>query len=445
MGTPNARQEEFLEVVREQGHNRVLYGGARGPGKSWGLRRALVERCLTYPMSSHILLRRSFPELRANHINRFLVELPHGSYTYNSSEHMFRFPNGSRIVLGFVKNDVDLTRYQGHEYDTIAIDEGTMWREWWFDQLAATNRTTKPKIRPLMLMGANPGGIGHVWVKRRWVDREFEEQENPAEYTFIAGRVYDNTILMLTDPGYVSNLEAIKDPMLRRAWLDGDWDVFSGQYFSELRRDVHGYRGLTPVLEEHVKGFRTGQIFRMGDYGLTSPSAIYWAVVDTQGEVWIYRELYEAGLVYSALAKRIRELTPESERVSYTVFDPSIFGKERGTGVVGAEQMSNNGVSVIAGDNNRIEGWRLMQEYIGAGRIHVHLDGCPKFWSTVPALIHDERNVEDLDTDGEDHSADAVRYGLMSRPRRGVEPKKQPDRMSSAGLLERARRQRKAA
>ena len=433
LGTPNPRQKEFLDIVRKQSHRRIFYGGARGPGKSWAMRRAMVERRVNHPGSRGLILRRTYEEAWGNHIWKLLQELPKDSYVYNGSQHAFLFDNGSRLEIGYCKTDKDVLRYQGQEYDDLAIDEITQFQEVWFDALTASVRSTRGDLVPLMMVAGNPGGIGHAWVKRRWIDRDYQGKEKPEDYVAILGHVYDNTVLMETDPDYLATLESLPDD-LRRAWLEGDWDVFAGQFFHELRRDIHGFTGDIPE----------GWTFRCLDYGESAPSAVYWCRVDYDGHIWVYRELYGKGMRYTALADKIKEMT--DEEIRYTVGSPDIFAKSKGTGEVGAETLTRRGVPVVRADDNRIEGWRHMREFVipEAPRLHVHTDNCRNWWRTVPTQIYDEHRTEDMDPDGEDHAAEATRYGLMSRPRPADAPREPKLPYSCAlSVLARARRRRR--
>lgn len=417
IGSPASEpQREFIEAVHSAKHNRLGYGGARGGGKSWALRRALVERRLTYPGSRGLVLRRTYEELYGNHILPLLKALPQDSYSYNASQHRLTFSNGSIQEFGYCRNDQDVLRYHGQEFDDIAVDELEQWQESWFDGLSGSCRTTRKDLRPLMIASFMPGGIGHGWVRRRWVDREFLDNEDAAEYLFVRARVYDNPVLVEADPDYVKTLEALPDDM-RRAWLDGDFDVFAGQYFRELRREVHGFDGEPPM----------GWTFRCLDYGEQSPSAVYWCRVDKDAVVWVYRELYGPGYSYSDLATKMVELSvnPDGtpEQIRYTVTPPDLWAKrlnQYGSGstqpVSGAEIMARHGVPSIIANNDRIDGWRRVREFLKyPPKLMIHTENCPHFWRTVPALIHDEHNGEDVDTDGEDHAGDAVRYGLSTR------------------------------
>ncbi|MEN6358151.1 MAG: phage terminase large subunit [Armatimonadota bacterium] len=413
-----------------------FYGGARGGGKSWAIRYCMLMLLLMFPGTVGLIVRRTYEELKQNHIFPLLAKLPKWAYRYNNQEHTLYLFNGSRLILGYCKTDSDVLRYQGNEYDFIAIDELTQWQEFWFNCLRASLRSVKVGVKTMMLMSGNPGGIGHMWVKRLWIDRNFSKREKPEQYVFVPAKVYDNPALMKNDPEYVANLEGIADENLRRAWLDGDWDIFAGQYFHELRRDIHGF---------HIEDLPAGWTFRCMDYGESAPSAVYWVRVDFDGDLWLYKELYGSGYKYSDLAEKIKEMT--DEEIRYTVVSPDIFAKSKGTGVVGSEVLAQNGVPVVAADNNRIEGWRNMREWLGdpndlerkRAKLHVCVDTCPEWWRTVPAQIYDEHKVEDMDGDGEDHAAEATRYGVQSRPRPDRRVIEKVDPLSASAILEEMR------
>ena len=226
-GVPNPRQKEFFASRAKY----TAYGGARGGGKSWALRRKLVGLCLNYPGIRCLLIRRTLGELKSNHVVPLLKE--YGEFIeYSEGEKAIIFPGGSRIFLGYCSSDRDILRYQGQEYDVIAIDEATQLSEYQFSCFKASLRGVNdfPKR---MYLTCNPGGIGHAWVKRLFIDRNFRETEDPLEYRFIPALVYDNEALLRTDPSYVEQLRALPQ-RLRDAWLNGRWDVFEGQFFYQL-------------------------------------------------------------------------------------------------------------------------------------------------------------------------------------------------------------------
>ena len=233
--TPNPRQQAFF---RAEAAN-IAYGGARGGGKSWAMRRKLVLLAMRYPGLKLLLLRRTLPELRANHILPLQRELA-GYAAWSGAERAFRFPNGSRLVMGYCDSDSDCAQYQGQEYEVIGFEEATNFEPDWLTFIATCLRTTRTDFAPRIYYTCNPGGPGHAYIKRLFIDRAFHDGEDPADYVFIPAKVYDNQVLMQRDPGYLKRLEALP-PARRRAHLEGDWNVYEGQVFAEWRDDPAHY------------------------------------------------------------------------------------------------------------------------------------------------------------------------------------------------------------
>lgn len=409
-GVPNPRQKEFF--LADARH--IAYGGARGGGKSWAMRRKMVLRRLKYPGSTGLLLRRTYPELYQNHVLPLLQELK-GLAEYNHQHREFRFINGSRLQLGYCDKETDVLRYQGQEFDDVGLEEATHFTEYQMQFLTTCNRTTRTDLKPRMYYTANPGGVGHAWFKRLFIDRDYRESENPDDYVFIPARVYDNPVLMKNNPEYVKTLEALPDD-LRRAFLEGDWDVFAGQVFREFRREKHVVQPFE--IPPHWKRFRSI------DWGYNDPCAVYWHAVGPDGRVFTYRELYIRETLPLEVAQKIVELS-QGEKIAYTVASPDMWHK-RGTargGMQGesvAETFAMHGVPCTRADDDRLQGWQRMHEYLAEAP-----DGLP-YWQifetctnlirTLPALVYDDHRVEDVSDECEDHAAESCRYALMSRP-----------------------------
>ncbi len=200
---PNERQREFF--LSTAAH--TAYGGARGGGKSFAMRRKLVMLAMRHRDLRLLLLRRTLAELRENHLLPLQSELA-GYAEYKKEERTFRFPNGSRLTLGYCDCDGDMLQYQGAEYDVIGFEEATHFKEEWLVFISTSLRTTKKDFKPRIYYTCNPGGVGHAYIKRVFIDRAFREGENPEDYCFIPARVYDNRVLMEADPAYVKRLEA---------------------------------------------------------------------------------------------------------------------------------------------------------------------------------------------------------------------------------------------
>ena len=417
-GFPSERQREFfLSRARH-----TAYGGARGGGKSWAMRRKFILLALRYPGLNLLLLRRTLPELRENHLIPMQREL-YGFAVYNSAERVFRFPNGSRIKLGYCDTMQDVYQYQGQEYAVIGLEEATHFTEEQMRFLTTCNRTTRKDFSPRMYYTCNPGNVGHAWVKRLFIDRLYAENENPNDYLFIPARIYDNKVLLEADPNYIRQLEALPEE-LRRAHLDGDWDVHAGQYFREFSRDRH-------VIEpfEIPSWWRR---FRSMDWGYNDPCCVLWHAVDGENRVYTYRELYVRETRAGEVAAMVLELS-RGESISYTVASPDMWQK-RGAVLSGAggfegetlaELFSSSGLSLTPADNSRVPGWNRVRDFLAAapdGRPNwLCFSDCRNLIRQLPALQFDQHNREDA-ADGDDHAPEALRYALMSRPHAGKQP-----------------------
>lgn len=407
-GLPQPKQEEFFLATDRH----IAYGGSRGGGKSWAMRRKFVLLALRYAKLKILLLRRTMPELRNNHIRPLMAELD-GFAKYNDSEKTFFFPNGSFIQLGYCDHEKDVYQYQGQEYDVIGFEEATQFTEFMKDFIATSNRTTRKDFTPRIYYTANPGGVGHAWFKRLFIDRQYQNDEIPEDYVFITAKIYDNLALMEADPGYISKLKNLPED-LRRAFLDGDWDVYSGQFFTEWRKERHVIKPFT--IPDHWRRWRSI------DWGYKDHCAIFWYATDEDGRVFVYRELYVNQTLGTVVAKKVKQLS-EGEEIKYTVAGHDMWQK-RGTdfneGESIAETFNYNGVYVEKADIARIVGWNRVREYLSDaedGIPHVQVfENCVNLIRTLPMMIYDERKAEDMSDGMEDHAADSLRYGLMSRP-----------------------------
>lgn len=405
-GAPTKRQKEFFASRARF----TAYGGARGGGKSWALRRKLVAMCLRYDGLSCLLVRRTLPELKTNHVIPFLREYD-GILSYSDSEKALLFPNGSRIALGYCAADKDALRYQGQEYDVIAIDEATQLSEFRFSIFKACLRGSNDFPRRMYLT-CNPGGIGHSWVKRLFVDRDFREGENPDDYNFIPARVFDNPILIEADPEYVSSLESLPE-RLRDAWLYGRWDVFEGQFFPEFDAAIH-------VCTRREIPSRLSRFIAL-DYGFDRLAALLVGI-DEQGNVWVIREHCESGLTLSEAAIRAAALA-EGESAEYAVCSPDLWNRRQDSGLSGFEIMQGaKGMPPMRpADDRRIPGWRVLREYLSAKAGHPFIrisSECKELIECLPALLCDVRRNEDASDSPHKitHAPEALRYAVMSRP-----------------------------
>ena len=402
---PNPKQLEFFRA-RERF---VAYGGARGGGKSWAIRQKARLLALRWPGIRILILRRSFPELQENHILPLLSDL-RGIARYRASEKAFVFPGGSRIKFGYCDRERDVDQYQGQEYDVIFLDEATQFTEYQYITLTPCIRGANdfPKR---MYLTCNPGGVGHMWVKRLFVDRAFRGDEDPADYRFIPARATDNPVLAQRDPGYLKMLDNLPDG-LREAWRDGSWEVFAGQYFPEFTRQTHVVRPIALPPE--------WPRYRAFDYGLDM-LACYWFAIDLEGRVWVYRELRESGLIVSQAARAILDMTPPGEHIQYTIAPPDMWSTQKDTGRTMAELFAQHGVPLVRASSQRIQGWMVLKEYLRCredGRPGMlFFDTCPGIIRDLPALQHDEKKINDCAVTPHEitHGPDAIRYFCLYR------------------------------
>lgn len=402
----------------------VLYGGAAGGGKSDSL---LVEalRQVARPRYRAILFRRTYPEaqqLMDRSSQLYPAVIPGAKW--RDRDFSWIFPSGARIRFGYLQHLGDERKYQGHEYQFIGFDELTHFHEKQYLYLFSRCRTSDPNLRCYMRSTTNPGGFGHAWVKGRFVDVAppgvtYRDPATGLSRVFIPARLFDNPKLMEADPQYLVRLRSLQEDE-RRALLEGDWDAFSGQVFTEFRRERHE---VTPF--EIPQGWIR---FRSMDWGFARPYSVHWHAVDFDGVIWTYRELYgmkpgqpNVGTQETAdvVAARVRTLE-EGERIAFGVADPSIWARTGHTGPTIAEEFARAGVHWNPADNDRIQGKQ---------QVHYRLRGwgedlpgvrifstCTHLLRTLPALTYDEQRVEDVDTEAEDHAYDDFRYACMSRP-----------------------------
>ncbi|MEA4947062.1 MAG: terminase family protein [Oscillospiraceae bacterium] len=443
--TPQPKQVVFMARAEDEG----LYGGAAGGGKSEAL---IVEalRQVNIPHYKGLILRKTYPQLREL-IDKSLGYYPRAfpGARYNDSKHIWTFPSGAKIVFGSMQHAADKTQYQGHAYDYIAFDELThfTWDE--YSYLFSRNRANGPGTRVYMRATANPGGVGHGWVKERFITAQTPgttiwEQvkiKYPDGHTekrlksriFVPSTVFDNQIQLKNDPGYLTKLASMPEAE-RKALLYGDWDTFAGQVFCEWKNDPDRYadRINTHVINPFLIP-QNWKVYRAFDWGYSRPYACHWYAVDHDKRMYCIRELYgctgqpNVGIRWepSHVAQEIKRIEAEDPNLKgrsiYGVADPAIFnstGAHSGESI--ASLMEACGVYWEPGDNNRINGLmqihhRLAFDDDGMPMLYV-FSTCKHFIRTLPALVYDETDVEDVDTDGEDHIYDELRYICMRNP-----------------------------
>lgn len=285
-------QKRFMDAEADE----VLFGGAAGGGKSYGQVADALVYALKYPKSRQLILRRTFPELEHSIILTSMQFYPTQIAKYRSSNHTWEFRNQSMIEFGYLATEKDVLRYQGAEYDVIRFDELTHFTEEQYTYLLSRIRGVNSYPKQ-MKSSTNPGGIGHSWVKRRFIDGAEPNEivvdtQTGMRRVFIPSFVQDNVFLMRADKDYQKRLELLPEAE-KKALLYGEWDIFDGQVFAEWRNNPRGYqtRRWSHVISPFVipKNWRR---FRTFDFGYTKPFAVSWFAVDEDGRAYNYRELY---------------------------------------------------------------------------------------------------------------------------------------------------------
>lgn len=411
-------------------HENCFYGGSKGGGKSVGMRYLWLKYCLEIPNLHAVIFRKTYPELYGNHISRMHEDFPELRGYYNSSHKEFRLPNGSVLAFRHNQYDRDLGDHQGVEYQYLGIEEAGEWPENWFWYLKGCNRSSNPNIKARCLLTGNPGGIGHKWLKRLFIDRQFRPGiEKPDDFAFIPASVWDNPMLMKNDPNYIDRLRANKNPMLVKAYLEGSWDIMAGQYFDMVSRETHMVDPFEiPDYWERTFGF---------DTGYNHPAAFVWMATDTDGNTYIYRE-------YCQSKKRTEEVVhdlmqyPDTLKWGHAIEAGWDCWSKHGGGPSVEEKFSEASEHKLVlhkANIDRIPGAQQLRDYLvvreNGPRLKI-LKNCPMTFDALTRMTHDPNRPEDVlkvdAVDGDPMSGDdlydAVRMALMGRPKISVEPPK---------------------
>lgn len=411
----------------------LFFGGSRGGGKtSWLLGDYGGGVPVYGPNWFGVFFRRTYPELEE--VIRQAHEIyPRTGATWHHSAKEYRWPNGAVLQFRYLERDADVHRYQGRQWTWIGFDELTNWpTDYAYRAIMACLRWTAADVPTKRLRASgNPGGVGHHWVKARFVDPAptgyvpIKDPQTGMVRMFIPSRVTDNKLLLEKDPEYVARLKGIGSQELVRAWLEGDWSVTLGAYFPEFSVDRHVVKPF-PIPAEwmRIAGF---------DWGSARPFSMHWAAVSTgegvgealkipRGAIVVYKEGYggdnnEGWKWHSARVADWLLKVEGDDKPVYRRADPACWQESGGPSV--AEVMAGRGLRFSPGDNKRIPGWdQIRARLVGEDdkpMLYI-FSTCTHLIRTLPAAQHDIAKPEDLDTDGEDHALDSLRMIVTSRP-----------------------------
>jgi len=410
----------------------IAYGGARGGGKSHVARWKAVALAMQYPRIQICMIRQHYPELTENLIRPILKWVPQELYNYNKVDHMMIFYNGSEILFKHFDGESAEQEFQGQQYDVIFIDEATQLPERAYRYICTCLRSSKEGFPQRMYLTCNPGGVGHRWVKRIFIDRKFDTtnkdpnlRENPDNYFFIKATVKDNPDLLKATPDYMVALNNLPED-IRQAHLYGDWDALGGAYFQGF---VKGYHTCPPFsVPKHWKRYRSF------DYGLDMLSVKWWAV-DEDGRCWCYREFEKSRLTIAEAAHAILENSPPDEEYVCTYAPFDMWATQKDTGRTMAEIFALEGLPLIKAAKDRVQGHMVMKTMMLAGELKdisvkslfktppsklpklMFFDTCPNVIQDIMDIQADEDKPNDCAKDPHDvtHSVDSCRYFCIMR------------------------------
>lgn len=431
------KQYECMAAVQSGQYQNLLYGGAKFGGKSFLVRAKEITRRLGYPGTTGVIIRRTHPELLANHIRKFFLEYPQTKQWYRAGEKAIHYPTGSITEFKHLSNTQDVYDYQGLEYDDITLDEATQ-HDGEVIRVLRTSLRIDPKVkarnpifRPCFFLTGNPGGIGHSEVKRLFIDRKFKTGEDKEDYYFLQAKIFDNPLGMKANPDYLNTLLALPDDF-RRAYLEGDWTVFIGQFFKDFRKDIHG---IDPVEIPD----EWGKMFSL-DWGyFPHPFHVGWYAQDFEGNVYKYRELEGVETPPDEVGGMIGELSKEDQGLCYGVGDTQMwalnpFSRSKGEMVSDKSiatmvnsTLAKRKMVMLKANKARIPGWthlRSMLKWEGghddSGRRHFTrepkyriFNTCPLTLSSYERQVHSSLRPEDMLKQDGDDPCDTDRYALM--------------------------------
>lgn len=416
------KQQQFINSEAFE----TLFGGAAGGGKSYGQLVDGLLYALKYKKSKQIIFRSTFADLEKSLIRVSLDIYPLSIADYNSSKHTWKFNNGSIIDFGYIQYEKDVYQYQSAEYDVIRFDELTHFTEFMYTYMISRCRGANPYPKRIK-SSTNPGGVGHSWVKERFIDIgepniihtcKLETGEEVTR-TFIPSLVTDNKFMLKYDPDYIKRLDALPEKE-RKALKYGDWDIYDGMFFPEFKRRIH-------VIEPFQIPEHWNRYIAM-DYGLDM-FAVLFVAIDTKGKAYVYNEIHKPNLIVSEARQTLKSIM-RHYKYKYIYAPPDLWNRNRDTGKSTAELFWEGGIDLTKASNNRIAGWLNVKEWLKVRKVRneqtgeIYEDSDLKIFSNcinlikyLPQLQHDEKEPNDVATEPHEptHITDALRYFCVSR------------------------------
>lgn len=418
------KQKQFIDSPAFE----TFFGGAAGGGKSYGHLVDAFLYALKYPKSKQIIFRRTFPDLEKSLIRVSLELYPTTVAKYNDSKHTWKFNNGSIIDFGYIDSEKDVYQYQSAEYAVIRFDEVTHFTEYMYLYMISRCRGAN-KYPKMMKSSGNPGGIGHTWVKARFIDigepNKIHECPLNNETTetgtriFIPSLVTDNKFMLDNDPDYIKRLDNLPEKE-RKALKDGNWDIYDGMFFPEFNRKIH-------VIEPFEIPENWDRYITL-DYGLDK-FAVLFIARDNKGKAYVYNEIHKSNLIVSEARQMLKSIM-RHYKYKNTYAPPDLWNRNRDTGKSTAEMFAEGKIIFTKSSNNRVAGWLAVKEWLKVRKVRNEQTGelyddsdlkifsnCLNLIKYLPQLQHDEKNPNDVATEPHEptHITDALRYFCVMR------------------------------
>lgn len=450
--TWKAQPKQRIFVLRDE--DEVFYGGAAGGGKSDALLGFSIYRRLKYPGSRGLILRRTYAELeKEGSLIPRSHELLTGIATWNGSTRKWTFPEelgGGVIEFGYCQYERDVYQYQSAQYDDVLFDELTHFTKFQYLYLMSRCRTTRENVKPVVRSASNPGNVGHVWVKKRFIDAmppmtTYTDDNGRTRY-FVPAKLSDNFILMKADPEYGNRLLLLPERE-RMALLDGRWDLYEGQFFGEFDYETHVVSRMTKIEDWWVR-------FGAYDHGYNHPFCFGWYAVDGDGNVYKYREIMGRRMRPDQIAAAIHEYE-DTAKLRYIDAGHDCWSKGKDGGPTIADQfqkLGKNKLILSQAKIDRVQGASQLRDYLAhenmpndrKGPRLFFFEDCTHTIECIPRMIHDPKNVEDVlkvdatddDMYAGDDAYDETRYAIMSRVPLSRKEYKPPESGTGGAILD---------